>query len=205
MNGNSAMQIPGPADALLVVDVQNDFLPGGALGVRHGDEVVGPLNRMIARWRALDLPVVFTRDWHPADHCSFHAQGGPWPPHCVAMAPGAKFASSLDVPPDAIIVSKGTDPRREAYSAFQGTGLADLLRHRGVQRVIIGGLATDYCIRATGVDARAEGFDYVVLADAVRAVDVKPGDGARALAELAANGALITTTDAVLAAMEPAG
>lgn len=199
------MRTPGPADALLVVDVQNDFLPGGALGVQHGDEVVAPLNRMIARWRASGLPLVFTRDWRPADHCSFHAQGGPWPPHCVALTPGAQFASSLAVPADATIASKGTDPRREAYSAFQGTGLADLLRRRGVGRVVIGGLATDYCIRATGVDARAEGFDYVVLADAVRAVDVNPGDGERALAELAANGALITTTDAVLAAMETAG
>lgn len=199
------MRAPGRGDALLVVDVQNDFLPGGALGVRHGDEVIAPLNRVIARWRAAGLPLVFTRDWHPADHCSFQAQGGPWPPHCVATTPGAQFASSLAVPPDAIVASKGTDPGREAYSAFQGTGLADLLRRRGVRRVVIGGLATDYCIRATGVDARVEGFDYAVLADAVRAVDVNPGDGERALAELAANGALITTTEAVLAAMEPAG
>lgn len=199
------MRAPGRGDALLVVDVQNDFLPGGALGVRHGDEVIAPLNRVIARWRAAGLPLVFTRDWHPADHCSFQAQGGPWPPHCVATTPGAQFASSLAVPSDAIVTSKGTDPGREAYSAFQGTGLADLLRRRGVRRVVIGGLATDYCIRATGVDARVEGFDYAVLADAVRAVDVNPGDGERALAELAANGALITTTEAVLAAMEPAG
>lgn len=204
MNGNPALQTPGPGDALLVVDVQNDFLPGGALGVRHGDGVVAPLNRMIARWRELGLPVVFTRDWHPADHCSFHAQGGPWPPHCVATTPGAQFASSLAVPAGAIITSKGTDPRREAYSAFQGTGLADILRRRGVRRVIIGGLATDYCVRATGIDARAEGFGYVVLADAVRAVDVNPGDGERALAELAANGALVTTTTSVLAAAERA-
>lgn len=199
------MRAPGRGDALLVVDVQNDFLPGGTLGVRHGDEVIAPLNRVIARWRAAGLPLVFTRDWHPADHCSFQAQGGPWPPHCVATTPGAQFASSLAVPSDAIVASKGTNPRREAYSAFQGTGLADLLRRRGVRRVVIGGLATDYCIRATGVDARVEGFDYAVLADAVRAVDVNPGDGERALAELAANGALITTTEAVLAAMEPAG
>lgn len=204
MNGNPAIQTPGPGDALLVVDVQNDFLPGGALGVRRGDEIVAPLNRMIARWRALGLPLVFTRDWHPADHCSFHAQGGPWPPHCVATTAGAQFASSLTVPTDAIIMSKGTDRGREAYSAFQATGLDDLLRRRGVRRVIIGGLATDYCVRATGIDARAAGFGYVVLADAVRAVDVNPGDGDRALAELAANGALVTTTTTVLAAMERA-
>lgn len=195
------MKTPGQGDALLVVDVQDDFLPGGALGVQRGDEVVAPLNRMIARWRGLGLPLVFTRDWHPANHCSFHEQGGPWPPHCVADTPGAQFARSLSLPVDAVIASKGTDPQREAYSAFQGTGLADHLSRLGVRRVFIGGLATDYCVRATGIDARAAGFEYVVLADAVRAVDVNPGDGERALAELAAGGALVTTTDAVLAAM----
>ena len=199
------MKKPGPGDALLVVDVQNDFLPGGALGVKRGDEVVAPLNRMIARWRALGLPIVFTRDWHPPDHCSFHAQGGPWPVHCVAASPGARFAPQLELPADAVITSKGTDPKREAYSAFQGTGLADLLRQRGVRRVFIGGLATDYCVRESGVDAHREGFEYVVLADASRAVDVHPGDGDRALEELAATGAIITTTDAVLAATEPGG
>lgn len=200
-NGNTAMTTPGPGDALLVVDVQGDFLPGGALGVLRGDEVIAPLNCLIARWRGLGLPLVFTRDWHPANHCSFHEQGGPWPPHCVVDTRGARFAASLCVPDNAVIMSKGTDPQREAYSAFQGTGLADHLARLGVRRVFIGGLATDYCVRATGIDARAAGFDYVVLVDAVRAVDVRPGDGERALAELAAGGALLTTTDAVLAAM----
>lgn len=199
------MKTPGPGDALLVVDVQNDFLPGGALGVPRGDEVVPPLNRMISRWRELGLPVVLTRDWHPAGHCSFHGQGGPWPPHCVAATPGALFAPSLVVPADALITSKGTDPRREAYSAFQETGLGDHLRRLGVRRVFIGGLATDYCVRATGEDARAEGLEYVVLTDAVRAVDVHAGDGERALEELAAAGAILTTTDEVLEATRSAG
>ena len=199
------MQTPGPADALLAVDVQNDFLPGGALGVQHGDAVVEPLNRLIARWRDRGWPIVFTRDWHPPDHCSFHAQGGPWPVHCVAGTPGAQFADTLLVPAGALITSKATDPRHEAYSAFERTGLAEHLHRAGVTRVFIGGLATDYCVRATGADARSLGFDLTVLTDAVRAVDVRPGDGDRALQELAAGGTGMTTTAEVLAAMETAG
>jgi len=195
------MTTPGPGDALLVVDVQNDFLPGGALGVQRGDEVVPPLNRMIRGWLDRGWPIVFTRDWHPPGHCSFHAQGGPWPVHCVAGTPGARFAATLLVPAGALITSKATDPRHEAYSAFEGTGLAEHLRRAGVSRVFIGGLATDYCVRATGADARALGFDLTVLTDAVRAVDVNPGDGDRALQELAAGGTGMTTTNEVLASM----
>jgi len=195
------MKTPGPGDALLVVDVQNDFLPDGALGVQHGDEVIPPLNRLIARWRDRGWPIVFTRDWHPPGHCSFHAQGGPWPVHCVAGTPGAQFAASLLVPAGALITSKATEPHREAYSAFEGTGLAEHLRRVGVTRVFIGGLATDYCVRATGGDARTLGFDLTVLTDAVRAVDVNPGDGDRALQELAAGGTGMTTTTEVLTAM----
>ena len=195
------MKQPGPGDALLVVDVQNDFMPGGALGVRRGDEILPRVNRLIDRWSAAGLPVLLTRDWHPADHCSFAAQGGPWPVHCVAGTPGAQFAATLLVPAGALITSKATDPRHEAYSAFEGTGLAEHLRRAGVSRVFIGGLATDYCVRATGADARALGFDLTVLTDAVRAVDVNPGDGDRALQELAAGGTGMTTTNEVLASM----
>jgi len=195
------MTTPGPGDALLVVDVQNDFLPGGALGVQLGDQVVPPLNRLIARWRDRGWPIVFTRDWHPPDHCSFHARGGPWPVHCVAGTPGAQFAASLLVPARAMITSKATDPQHEAYSAFEGTGLAEHLHRAGVTRVFIGGLATDYCVRATGADARTLGFELTVLTDAVRAVDVNPGDGDHALQELAAGGTGMTTTAEVLAAM----
>lgn len=197
------MKKPGPGDALLVVDVQDDFMPGGALGVRQGDAVVGPINRLIDRWSAANLPVFLTRDWHPPDHCSFVAQGGPWPMHCVAGTPGARFAPELHVPPGAALVSKATRQSQEAYSAFHGTGLADELRRRRIDRVFIGGLATDYCVRATAADARAGGIQIAVLTDAVRAVDVQPGDGERAIREMIAGGALMTTTDAVLEAMEP--
>lgn len=197
------MKNPGPGDALLVVDVQNDFLPGGALGVRQGDEVIPPINRLSDRWRAVGLPVLLSRDWHPPDHCSFAAQAGPWPAHCVAGTPGACFAAALHIPDAAKIVSKATRQSEEAYSAFQGTGLADELRKSAIRRLFIGGLATDYCVRATAADACAIGFEVAVLTDAVRAVDVQPGDGERALREMAAAGAEMTTTEEVLAAMEP--
>jgi nicotinamidase/pyrazinamidase len=196
------MKPPGPGDALLVVDVQDDFLPGGALGIRGGDAVLAPLNRLLGAWRARGLPVYLTRDWHPPAHCSFAERGGPWPVHCVAGTAGAGFSPQLERASDDIVVSKATQPDRDAYSALDGTGLADDLRRAGVQRIFVGGLATDYCVRATGLDARAAGLDVVVLRDAVCAVDVRPGDGAAALSELAAAGADLATTDEVLASME---
>jgi nicotinamidase/pyrazinamidase len=197
------MKAPGPGDALLVVDVQNDFLPGGALGIDGGDAVVAPLNRLLAAWRARGLPVYLTRDWHPPGHCSFAAQGGPWPVHCVAGSFGAEFSPRLERAPGDVVVSKATRVDRDAYSALDGTQLADELARAGVRRVFIGGLATDYCVRATGLDARAANFDVVVLRDAVCAVDVQPDDGQRALSELAAAGAVLATTDEVLAGLEP--
>mgnify|MGYP000962780689 CR=1 FL=1 len=183
--------MPQRGDALLLVDVQNDFLPGGALGVPEGDAVIAPLNECAARFAQLGLPVVASRDWHPPDHCSFRPQGGPWPPHCVAGTPGAAFAATLRLPPATIVVSKATDPAVDAYSAFQGTGLAESLAALGCRRTWIGGLATDYCVRATALDAMAAGLQVLVLATAVRAVDVRPGDGARALEELRDRGATI--------------
>ncbi len=182
---------PGPGDALIVVDVQNDFLPGGALAVSDGDEVVPVMNAWAGRFRAAGCPVVYTRDWHPANHCSFAAQGGPWPPHCVRDSDGAAFAPGLDVPDDAIIVSKATTPSAEAYSGFQGTDLAEELRRLGVRRLTVGGLATDYCVLATVRDALAAGFEVTVATDAVRAVDVEAGDGERALAEMSEAGATL--------------
>jgi nicotinamidase/pyrazinamidase len=196
------MKPPGPGDVLLVVDVQNDFLPGGALGIAGGDAVVTPLNRLLAAWRARGLPVYLTRDWHPPGHCSFAAQGGPWPVHCVAETPGAEFSPLLEREPGDVVVSKATRPERDAYSVLDGTGLADEFRRSGVRRVFVGGLATDYCVRATGLDARAANLDVVVLSDAVCAVNVHRDDGATALAELAEAGAALATTDEVLAGLE---
>jgi len=177
-------------DALLVVDVQNDFLPGGALPVPHGDEVIPALNAYLRRFEAAGLPIFATRDWHPPDHCSFRQRGGPWPPHCVAGTPGAAFATALELPATATVVSKATEPDREAYSGFQGTELTQTLRSEGIRRLFIGGLATDYCVLHTVLDALQEGFEVYLLRDAVRAVDVHPGDGATALARMEAAGAV---------------
>ncbi len=183
-------------DALVVVDVQNDFCPGGALAVAHGDEVVPVLNRAAARFAAAGAPVFASRDWHPPVTRHFRAGGGAWPPHCVQGTPGAAFHPSLALPAGTDVVSKGMDPEADAYSCFQaetaaGTPFADALRARGVRRLVVGGLATDYCVKATVLDALRAGFEVVVLEDAVRAVDVAPGDGARALAEMRAAGATI--------------
>jgi nicotinamidase-related amidase len=184
-------------DALVVVDVQNDFLPGGSLGVPHGDEVVAPLNRVIDIFARRGLPIVATRDWHPPDHCSFRARGGPWPVHCVAGTAGAGFAPALALPATAAIVSKATTADADAYSGFGGTDLHRLLGDAGVRRLFVGGLATDYCVLNTVRDGLAEGYDVVLLTDAIRAVDVEPGDGDRAIAEMARLGARIVASDSI--------
>ena len=183
------------ADALLVVDVQNDFIPGGSLAVPRGDEIVPVLNRYIEAFDAAGLPVFATRDWHPADHCSFRAQGGSWPSHCVAGTPGAAFAPALVLPESATIVSKAIERDRDAYSGFAGTGLEAKLRRIGALQLFVGGLATDYCVLGTVRDARALGFGVTLLTDAMRAVDVRQGDGAGAVAEMLALGARPITLD----------
>ena len=180
---------PRLGDALVIVDVQNDFLPGGSLAVSRGDEVVPVLNAAIVEFERQGLPIYATRDWHPADHCSFKEQGGPWPPHCVAGTPGAAFAPALRLPPAAHIVSKATTAGPDAYSGFAGTELDRLLREAGITRIFVGGLATDYCILNTVRDARRAGYQVVLLLNAIRAVNLHPGDGDRAIAEMRQLGA----------------
>lgn len=179
-----------PGDALLIVDVQKDFLPGGSLAVQHGDQVVAPLNRWIADFSSAGLPVFATRDWHPDNHCSFAAQGGPWPPHCVAGTPGAVFATDLELPTETTIISKATHKDVDAYSGFGGTDLHEQLQKADIKRVFVGGLATDYCVLNTVKDALRLGYAVVLLTSAVRAVDVRPGDGHRALSEMITGGAV---------------
>lgn len=187
----------GPGDALIIVDVQNDFLPGGRLAVPAGDAVLAPLNVCIRRFAAARLPVVASRDWHPADHCSFKARGGPWPPHCVAGTLGAAFAAGLALPHEAWIVSKAMTEEADAYSAFAGTGLDARLRDAAVGRLVVGGLATDYCVLNTVLDALRLGYAVVVLEDAIRAANVAPGDGDAALARMRSAGARLSTSDGV--------
>jgi nicotinamidase/pyrazinamidase len=188
----------GPRDALLVVDVQRDFCPGGALPVPEGDKVIPVINRLIplfGRW-------VYTRDWHPADHVSFATRpefrDGSWPAHAVQGTPGAEWCAGLDMPMNAILVSKGDDPDRETYSGFRvdRLDLADFLRHRNVERLFVTGLATDYCVRQTALDARAAGFAVYLVDDAVRGVD--PDTTARALTELEAVGVKRVTSAQLL-------
>jgi nicotinamidase/pyrazinamidase len=176
-------------DALIIVDVQNDFLPGGSLAVPRGNEVVPMVNRYIARFHRKWLPVYATRDWHPAGHCSFLPQGGIWPQHCVADTRGAQFANELDLPDSAIVVSKAITPTKDAYSGFQGTGLGIELRSRKIERIFVGGLAADYCVLNTVQDGLAEGFEVLLLLDAIRAVDVHPGDGDAAIQTMIRQGA----------------
>lgn len=187
-------------DALLIVDLQSDFLSGGSLAVPQGDQVIPVLNGYLAAFQQAGLPVLATRDWHPSDHCSFRPQGGPWPPHCVAGSAGADFAPRLKLPVDVIVISKATDRQRDAYSGFEGTELDHLLREAGVARLFIGGLATDYCVLNTVRDALRLGYQTVLLQDAVRAVDVRPGDGERALADMLNQGALAVTLNQIRAA-----
>ena len=180
--------IPGARDALIIVDVQNDFLPGGALAVAEGDAVIAPLNRLAALAFGC---VVATRDWHPPDHVSFAAQGGPWPVHCVQASRGADFPAALDLRPVTHIVHKGTRRGRDSYSAFfdnEGefsTGLDGLLRALGIERVVIGGLALDYCVAATARDAARLGFETLIVPDACRAVAGAAWDARTAFADLA--------------------
>ncbi len=179
----------GQGDALVLVDVQNDFLPGGALGVPQGDEVIEVLNQYIALFRSRDLPIIATRDWHPADHCSFRERGGPWPAHCVQGSQGAEFAPGLELPERVPVVSKADSPEQEDYSCFSNTDLHKRLKTLGVKRLFCGGLATDYCVLQTVTDALGLGYEVVLLEDAIRAVNVNPGDGTAAVQKMRRKGA----------------
>jgi nicotinamidase/pyrazinamidase len=187
-------------DALIVVDVQNDFCPGGALAVPSGDRVVPVLNRYIEKFKNAERPVYATRDWHPEKTGHFTAFGGKWPPHCIQRTQGAEFHAELRLPEDAVIISKGTRPDEDSYSGFdgvdsQGTGLVDLLRRQGVNRLFVGGLATDYCVKHTVLDGLAEGFEVIFLEDGSRGVDLQPGDSERAVQEMIRAGAKLAGAD----------
>lgn len=178
-------------DALFVIDVQLDFLPGGALAVPHGDEVIEPLNRCLDAFATRRLPIFATRDWHPPSHCSFAPQGGPWPVHCVRDTPGAQFSPRLRLPTYVEVISKGTAPDRDAYSDFSQPACCERLVELGARRLWVGGLATEYCVLHTVRDALECGFEVLLLTDAVRAIE--PWDSELALSEMRRRGARCAT------------
>lgn len=195
--------------ALIVVDVQNDFCPGGALAVTDGYKVVPPLNEIIRYARSQKWFIAASKDWHPSDHCSFNTQGGPWPPHCVKNTPGAQFNPYLIIEPNfkETIFLKGFEKDKDSYSAFGGVvainwnlfvDLEEVLRERGVKEIYVGGLATDYCVKETALDGIKKGFRVYILLDACRAVNVKLGDSLKAVMEMKDVGVIITSTEKVL-------
>ena len=191
------------ASALLIVDVQNDFCPGGALEVPRGDRVVPALNRLVDRLEPQGVPIYASRDWHPAESRHFRPHGGIWPVHCVANTPGAAFRADLRLPREVIVVSKGQQPDSHGYSAFEGQTpagerLGDDLRRRGVTHLYVGGLATDYCVRHSVLDALKSGLRVTLLTDAIAGVDVQPFESARALDEMTRAGATLATTEDVI-------
>ncbi len=176
-------------DALIIVDVQRDFCSGGSLPVPEGEKIVPILNKYIEKFSKAGALIVATRDWHPPNHVSFKGYGGIWPPHCIQGTPGAEFHPDLNLPKEAKIISKATLADKEAYSGFDGTGLEIELKNAGIQRVFIGGLATDYCVKSTVLDALKIGFETVLLIDAIKGVDINPGDSERAIKEMIERGA----------------
>jgi nicotinamidase/pyrazinamidase len=185
-------------DALVIVDAQNDFCPGGALAVADGDQVVAPLNRYIDLFTKQRLPIFATRDWHPEKTSHFKDYGGPWPAHCVQQTKGAEFHPALRLGDPVVILSKGMAADEDSYSGFQavdlsGTSLAELLRQRGVERIFVGGLATDYCVKHTVLDGLKQGFGVVLLSDSMRAVNLQPNDGTAAIDEMIEAGAVKVT------------
>ncbi len=178
-------------DVLLIVDVQNDFLPGGALPVPSGDIIVPVINRYIRKFVDLNLPVVASRDWHPQNHVSFKENGGIWPPHCVQGTKGAEFNKELELPDNVFVVSKATEQNKDAYSAFDGTSIPGYLQKKGARRIFVCGLATDYCVKATVLDALKAGFCTVFLRDASMPVNVNAGDGDAAISEMLSNGCIL--------------
>ena len=181
----------GCSRALIVVDMQNDFCPGGSLAVTDGDRIISEINRLVLDFEKDDCPVFFTRDWHPENHCSFSENGGMWPVHCVAETEGAAFHRELYIPESAVIISKANRPFPDAYSGFQETDLDNILKLKGVSELTVCGLAADYCVKATVLDALDSGFKVSVVKNAVKAVNVKPDDGENAFKEMQGRGASV--------------
>lgn len=196
------------ASALLIIDVQNDFCPGGSLPVREGDRVVPVLNRYIELFREWKLPVFASRDWHPAITSHFRDFGGIWPAHCVQGSEGARFHRDLVLPEETIVISKGLDPNRDDYSAFQAATESGMpfpahLEAMAVRKLYVGGLATDYCVKASVLDGVRHGLEMILLEDAVRGVNLNPGDSAKAIEEMVRAGAVLMNFSKMRADVRP--
>ena len=185
----------GLCDALVVIDVQNDFLPGGRVPVRHGDRIIEPLNRYLSAFAGRGRLIIATRDWHPPNHCSFSEQGGPWPAHCIAGGFGAAFPQSLMLPKHCRIIDKAVLPDQEDLSGFGELGLQALLEQAGVERLFVGGLVTEYCVLETVLDGLDRGYAVIVLVDAIEALERQPGDSKRAMDRMSAAGARFAFLD----------
>lgn len=188
--------------ALVLVDIQNDFCPGGALPVTDGDKVVGPANELLRYFAEKGLPIFLTRDWHPANHSSFNDFGGPWPTHCVAETKGAAFHPGLKVLENAVIISKAVSSDKDAYSGFEGTNLNDLLKQQEVTDLVIIGLATDYCVKSTVLDVLKNGFLVTVIEEGILAVNVNENDGKLAVEEMKQHGARFATLSEVISPLD---
>jgi len=185
-----------PFDAIIVVDMQNDFMPDGILPVPDADKIIPTVNSYIKLFEEKALPVFFTRDWHPKNHISFQGYGGIWPPHCVKDTKGAKFHKDLYFPADnKFIISKGTSDDFDAYSGFQGTILDKLLKERGIKRIFVCGVATDYCVKNTVLGGLNLGYQVFVLEDAIKGVNIKPNDSKKAVNTMLENGAILITKE----------
>ena len=185
-------------DALIVVDMQNDFMPEGALPVPDGDKIVPVLNEYIKLFESKGNPVFFTRDWHPENHISFKGYGGIWPPHCVQDTEGAEFHPGLYIPSDnKFIISKGYSRDFDAYSGFQGTILNELLKERGIKRIFVSGVATDYCVKNTVIGGLNLGYEVFVLEDGIKGVNLNPGDSEKAINYMLSKGAVLINKNEV--------
>jgi len=176
--------------ALIIVDLQNDFCPGGSLPVLEGDQIVPVVNNLIKEFSEAGFPIFATRDWHPTDHCSFREQGGPWPPHCVQNTRGAEFHPDLNLPEETTIISKAITTDKDAYSGFERTNLEPLLKRSNVDKLVVCGLATDYCVNATVLDGLKAGFEVTVVKNGIKGVNVQPRDSENAIEEMKKGGAI---------------
>ncbi len=186
-------------DALAIIDMQNDFLPGGSLAVPMGDTIIPVINRYLRLFHDHGLPVFATRDWHPSDHCSFQQQGGQWPAHCIATTSGAAFHPDIEFPINTQIISKATTREKDAYSGFTDTQLNALLQTSGIRRLFVAGVATEYCVFNTVKDALQAHYAAYILEDAVRAINLKPDDSLHALREMKRLGATLIQFEAMVA------